>query len=257
MVPAISPDGRRLAFSTVYSSSSLDKVGTISIVDLPSGGQVTIRSEDAAGLRWSPDSSTLAFTEFMCEERLPCTRIETISADGARRRTVFDDPTRTTSFPEWTPDGSHLRFGTMDAEGSASPVTLHEAAADGSGSVVLGTLLTGAGVLSPSWSPDGTRLAWLENGGRTEAESFVELWVSSADGQNATRLVASGHGNVGGSGPIWSPDGQLLAFGYTFGGNPPGDTYVIGADGTGLHKVASVEGPLAWLPATSGPLSPP
>jgi Tol biopolymer transport system component len=205
----------------------------------------------------STDGATLAFSELRCEERMPCTRIETVSADGSGRRTVFDDPTRATSFPEWTPDGTHLRFGTTDVQGGGSPVTLHEAAADGSGSVLLGTLLSAAGVLSPSWSPDGSRLAWLENGGRTEAESFVELWVGSADGQNATRLVASGHGNVNGSGPIWSPDGRLLAFGYTFGGNAPGDTYVIGADGTGLRTVASVEGPLAWLPATSDALGPP
>jgi Tol biopolymer transport system component len=183
------------------------------------------------------------------------TRIEAVSADGSRTWTVFDDPTAIPMIPDWTPDGTRVRFGAVDAPDGMSPVTLHEAAADGSWDTVLGTLSADSGPLS--WSPDGTRLAWLVSGGRTEVDSFVELWVGSTDGQNATRLFASGAGIVNGSGPTWSPDGHLLAFGYTVGATSAGVTDVIAADGRGLHQVASVEGPLAWLPATSAPTFPP
>jgi Tol biopolymer transport system component len=257
MVAAVSPDGRLLAYRT--QPFGPDKVVTLSIVELGSGRTVTVRSDDAADLRWSPDGSTLVFTEFVCENFPACTRshtrIEAVSADGSRTWIVFDDPTAIAMIPDWTPEGTRLRFGTVDAPDGRSPVTLHEAAADGSGNVVIGTLPIDTG--SPTWSPDRTRLAWLGGGGRTETDSFVDLWVGSTDGQSATRLFASGAGNVGGSGPIWSPDGHLLAFGYTVDATSAGVTDVVGADGKGLHQVASVEGPLAWLAATSAPTSTP
>jgi Tol biopolymer transport system component len=253
---AVSPDGRRLAYTT--RPFGPDTAVTLSIIDLGSGRKVTVPIDEGTDLRWSPDGSTLAYTVFVCENAPTCTQmhswIDAISADASRTWTIFDDPASIAMIPAWTPDGTRVRFGTIDAPGNGpSPVTLHEVAANGSGDVVLGTLPIESG--TPYWSPDGTRLAWLGGGGHTEAESFLDLWVGATDGQNATRLFASGAGNTNGSGPIWSPDGQLLAFGYTVGGTSAGVTDVIGADGTGLHQVASVEGPMAWLPATSAPPS--
>jgi WD40-like Beta Propeller Repeat len=256
MDAAVSPDGRLLAYRT--RPFVPDRVVTLSIIDLGSGRKVTVPVDEAADLRWSPDNSTLAYTVFVCVNAPACTQthawIEAISADGSRTWTVFDDPTMTPMTVDWIPDGSSVRFGTYDARpNGTSPVTLHEAAANGSKDVELGTLPIASG--TPSWSPDGTRLAWLGAGGQTETDSFVDLWVSSKDGQNAMRLFASGAGNVNGTGPTWSPDGRLLAFGYTVDATSAGVTDVIGADGTALHQVASVEGPLAWLPATSAPTS--
>lgn len=260
MDAAVSPDGNLLAHTT--RPFVRDKEVTLSIVDLGSGRTVTVRSSNAGGMRWSPDGSTLAFTVFVCGNFPACTRshtrIEAIAADGSRTWTVFDDPMMIAMVPDWTPDGTRLYFGTYAtalAPDESSSVTLHDAAADGSGDRVVGTLPAGAG--PPSWSPDGTRLAWLGGGGGTATDSFLDVWVGATNGQNPTRLFTSGTGNINGTGPIWSPDGHLLAFGYTVGATSAGVTDVIGLDGTGLHQVASVEGPLAWLPAASTPTSTP
>ncbi len=272
MDAAVSPDGRLLAYERYASGPN--EVGTLSIVDIGSRRKVTVRSS-VGQLRWSPDSSTLAFSEFACDDPPACTRgytrIGAMSADGSRTWTVFDDPTVIPLLFDWAPEGT-LRIGTVDAPEGGSPVTLHEAVADGSGHVVVGTLpiarilpqLGAPEVGGIAWSPDGTRLAWVAYGGQTVADSFVELWVGSADGRDATRLfsgaglffTASGPTRSP-DGPTWSPDGRLLAFGYRVSWTSAGETDVIGVDGTGLHQIASVEGPLAWLPATPAPTSAP
>jgi Tol biopolymer transport system component len=59
---------------------------------------------------------------------------------------------------------------------------------------------------SPAWSPDGTRLAFIE---RNPDEA---LWAVDADGSNATELVPASTGCCGQDKPDWSPDGTTIAF---------------------------------------------
>ena len=52
----------------------------------------------------------------------------------------------------------------------------------------------------PSWSPDGTQIAF-----RSERSGEPEIWVMNADGTGPRRLTD-------GLSPAWSPDGSLIAF---------------------------------------------
>jgi Tol biopolymer transport system component len=63
----------------------------------------------------------------------------------------------------------------------------------------------------PSWSPDGTRIAFMSRPGKV-----VKLVVVSAAGGNAQELTSEQKNE---SDPSWSADGNLLAFGREVGFN--------------------------------------
>jgi Tol biopolymer transport system component len=102
------------------------------------------------------------------------------------------------------------------------------------GIAVLALLLVGTGVIAkkpPKPPPDPPpaaepAIAYADDG---------RLMIMGADGANPTVVFDTGDSwNL--SKPDWSPDGSMLVFGYSGGGQGPG-VYVINVDGTGLTKV--------------------
>lgn len=65
---------------------------------------------------------------------------------------------------------------------------------------------------SPTWSPNGRRLAFVVS----EREGQSDIWLVNADGSAAVRLTRSGSVDAN---PVWSPDGAQLAFVSTRDGN--------------------------------------
>jgi len=104
----------------------------------------------------------------------------------------------------------------------------------------------------PSWSPDGSKIAFMT--GRTvipahdtvAARTAWDLYVINADGTGETPLTSD---TTNEGQPTWSPDGTKLAFITDRDGN--NEIYVINADGTGLRRLtadpADDEQP-AWSP---------
>lgn len=95
---------------------------------------------------------------------------------------------------------------------------------------------------SPSWSPDGRRIAFVSGRG-----GFDQIWTMKADGSDMRRLTAP---RALDADPAWSPDGRRIAFAVPTGN---GETiWVVDADGRNLEQVtANVAGaPLdpAWSP---------
>ena len=97
------------------------------------------------------------------------------------------------------------------------------------------------GADDPVWSPDGQKLAYVE----VDPENHsVGLAVARADGNGRRRLTA---GRV--LSPSWSPDGNTIAFVRDLGSSS--EIEVIKVDGTGervvVDRAASFPGP-AWSP---------
>ena len=97
--------------------------------------------------------------------------------------------------------------------------------------------LTNRGGGSPSWSPDGSRLAFV-----SDRDGGYEIYVMDADGQNQTRLT-----DAGGRFPSWSPDGSRLAFVSNRDGGY--EIYVMDADGQNQTRLTDAGGGSpSWSP---------
>src|SRR5262245_65081422 len=81
----------------------------------------------------------------------------------------------------------------------------------------------------PSWSPDGTKVAFS---GRARASDEYQIYIVNSDGSGLTSL------EINGWGPAWSPRGDKIAFMQWGNGPPapggfvPSDIYVANPDGS-------------------------
>jgi Tol biopolymer transport system component len=104
----------------------------------------------------------------------------------------------------------------------------------------------------PTWSPDGTRIAYFE---QPALRKPAALFVADADGSHRINVTAALTGSVPriGPGAAWSPDGTRLAFTALTPGSPNGDLHivVVGSNGQGIARVGppSIEAQdPAWSP---------
>jgi len=86
--------------------------------------------------------------------------------------------------------------------------------------------------IAPTWSPDGTTLAYRKQQPNSTHGRPYNLWTMAADGSGQTQLAT----NV--SAASWSPDGTMVAL--ISGGTPRtprGELWVTQADGSARVEV--------------------
>ncbi|MFO1352351.1 MAG: Tol-Pal system beta propeller repeat protein TolB [Gammaproteobacteria bacterium] len=123
--------------------------------------------------------------------------------------------------------GTRIAYVTAVRRGPAFSYTLSVADADGYNPHVI--LRSSQPLLSPAWSPDGNRLAYVSFENR-RAQIFVQ------DVYTGARRAVSSEPGIN-SAPAWSPDGGRLAFVLSKDGNP--EIYTASAGGGGVQRLTN------------------
>ncbi len=178
---------------------------------------------------WSSDSQRLAFQSRGDGDH----EIYVINVDGSGL-TKLTDNDHADVFPAWSPDGRFIAFssnrpktdsGRELSEAARRESVIRTAAPtdfdiyimepDGSGTYNW-THTTSLGDSAPSWSPDGTWIAFeaRPHYAFTLRGSAKDIYVMRFEGADLTNITsAQARGQEGNKGPIvWSPDGSHLAF---------------------------------------------
>jgi len=189
ITPAISPDGKRIAFA-----SNRNGYWDLYLLDLP-GGQVsrlTDTTEYEAAPTWSPDGLWLAY-EIYRDDNLEIL-IRSVAEPGEPIR-LTNDPAADHS-PAWSPAGRTIAF-VSDRSGE-NEIWLADLDKNEAERYQNLSNHPAGGDNHPTWSPDGSKLAWTG-----ASEGYHNLYVWEGAGAS-NRVVGSGDW------PAWDPDGATL-----------------------------------------------
>jgi Tol biopolymer transport system component/tetratricopeptide (TPR) repeat protein len=199
-------------------------------------GAVVVDSGAAAG---DADDSRIAFISDRDGPdplgTLGTPEIYVMRPDGSgQRRLTFNNVME--GHLAWSRDGKKIAYFSREGGG----VELYVMNADGTRQTRLTNLTPlGLGALSPTWSPDGRRIAF-------HVPMRFEIYVINVDGTGLRNLSG---GRTRDSGPAWSPDGRRIAFASKRSGNF--EIYTMDTDGRNVvrltHDDAEDSSP-SWSP---------
>jgi eukaryotic-like serine/threonine-protein kinase len=159
--PAVSPDGRTIAFS-----SDRDGRSRIWLKQLQGGGEAPLTAGPDDLPRFSPDGSSLLFIRG--DQRPTLYRTALV---GGEPRKLLENVVDA----DWSPDGR--RIVTLSWEGEGPLATFALLPADGGEPAEIGRV-PGRRVVHPRWSPDGRTIAASEGGTGGAAKSFFLIDVA-------------------------------------------------------------------------------
>lgn len=128
--------------------------------------------------------------------------------------------------PALSPNASSIAFSRIED----SRARIYRMGSDGRGQTQLTSPQIGMFDISPAWSPDNQKIAWV----RIVDDEYGDIMVMQADGSNqrviATRMRFAQ--NI-----AWSPDGQFIALDADYNRNNYNDILIIRSDGWEIQTI--------------------
>jgi hypothetical protein len=211
--PALSPDGRMLAFFSERDRFSIE----LYLLDVDSGAIIrrltrtvtdphfdSLQFLGSAGA-WAPDGARFAYAGISLGRPV----LTVLDTPGGRRVAEHRFADLVEIFnPAWSPDGRHIAFAANT--GGFTDLFLYDLA-DGELRRLTNDIHA---VLQPAWSPDGRHIAFVTDRFTSNVERMVfgeyrlaEIDVESGEIRALPALVGGKNIN-----PQWSPDGSAIYF---------------------------------------------
>jgi Tol biopolymer transport system component len=204
-----SPDGTKIAFLRENDNN-------LYIMNADGTGVAKVTSDDLqhmhlTNLSWSPDGKRIAFIsggDFVHY-------LSVIDADGKNKRRL-DENNSPYLDVVWSPDATKIAFSVGR---NFNHSNLYVMNTDASGRTKL-THDEESNVYnrSPAWSPDSRYLAFESNRDGNDEIYILSLWLSTGNtvASGTFRLTTNPASDVD---PVWSPDGEQIAFASNRDGN--------------------------------------
>jgi CxxC motif-containing protein (DUF1111 family) len=190
-------------------------------VDAPGGSLIHSRAVNAEIQERVPDGSRI-----ICAKN--GTTMFVMGFDGGQYGEVANAPSTNVPFASFSSDGRKIAFSTPS--GGIHQIFVMNV--DGTNQTQLTSFTNGA--LHPTWSPDGTKIAFAGSNG----SGGFQIWSMNTDGTGQTNLTNDGVG--GNDYPAWSPDSSKIAFQRL--NSAMTDVWTMNSNGTGQTNITNTTG---------------
>ena len=234
--PAVSPDGRSIAYEVAASPDAPPHIEVMSLEGVGPGrpGKIEYSSGEVTGLEptWRPDGAGL----FFLSTRSGAPTLMQMTRDGAGFAPLVASAGEVGFGGEWpavSPDGATIAMSVRNTDvfhtGWRSARHFDQALGF-AGPLGKGFKVSGEGT-EPAWSPDGKRLAFVR-----WSAGHAHLFTADADGTGAQAIT---DGPSEDEQPSWSPDGQRIVFCSTNAASEAlqADLFTVRPDGSGLVQL--------------------
>jgi Tol biopolymer transport system component len=198
-----SPDGRRIVFAGTFQGAA-----GIYVMDADGSNRRQLTTDGGESPAWSPDGRRIVYSQ---------SGLVVMNADGSGRANITS---AMDANPAWSPDGTQIAFSRTDPARCRSfgvsprfcTADLYVVHPDGSALAAITTNDIGVAAVTPAWSHDG-RIAYARS---TVSQVFIgliatwRLYVRNGVGGPPSRVTQVENGNE--RSPVWSPDGETLAY---------------------------------------------